>query len=654
MLKRFVISMFLVLVLAVSQANAQNWSGVLDTSRAIDWSSKGVSGGIPTSSTACSTVAPYTGTAGTINTAISGCSGGTLANPKVVLLSPAGTYTLSTCIVTTTSNVVLRGLGADQTKLKITGHCGGDFLAASLMVWGGENNCCPGGGGTIQHSGTWTAGYAKGTTVVTLGSTTGLSVGNIIILDQLDDAVDGWPAAGDIIVSTSSASPRFTSEGGGNVVRASRANAEVATVTNINGLNVTIDTPIELPNYRSGQTPGAWWGNTTVSGVGIESLSVDSIGNGGNDGIGFYNALNCWVKGVRSLAPANGLTEHYNIRMVVAARITIRDSYIYGPASQANTNYGISPWLVSDLLTENNILDAQQSAVVDNAPNTGSVFGYNYAVNTVSGAAPTHVPHEGGEAMDLYEGNDWTGVRYDIIHGTHQFFTTFRNFFSGGVLGEAPAHLSSFNRFMNFVGNVLGSASYTTYQTSGAPTGVEIYDFGDPCSGCSGGTVAADARVLATSLRWANYDTKTAANRFCGNSSDTGWSTTCASTSEIPTGITNFSNAVPTLGDTVAGQSALPTSFYLSAKPAWFGSVTWPPIGPDVSGGSIAGYAGHVYKIPSRVCYEGLSNDGAYALSPSVKTFNASTCYASVAPTTAPAAVMFTGLMQSSGGFKVQ
>ena len=606
----------------------QAWSGILDPSRAIDWSSKGVSGGIPNATNICATVAPYTGTAGTINTAISGCSGGTISNPKVVLLSPAGTFNLSNGINITTKNVVLRGLGADQTIIKSTGVTGADFLSGSIMVWGGENNCCPSGGGTIQHSGTWTAGYATGTTVVTLGSTTGLSAGNIIVLDQLNDTVDGWPGVGDIIVSVSSASPRFTSEGGGNVTRASRSQSVVATVTNINGSAVTIDTPLEMPNFRSGQTPGAWWGNTTVSGVGLENLTVDSTNNTGNDSIGFYNALNCWVKGVRSIAAVNGQSEHYNIRMVVSQRITIRDSYIYGPTSQANTNYGISPWLTSDLLVENNILDAQQSAIVDNAPDTGTVYGYNYAVNTASGAAGTHVAHEGGEAMILAEGNDWTGVRYDIIHGTHQFMTTFRNFFNGGVIGNSVAWMQAYNRFMNFVGNVLGSASFNTYQTSGAPSGTEIFDFGDPCSGCSGGTVDSpgDARVLATSMRWGNYDTVNAATRFVN--------------SEVPSGITNFSNAVP-------ASQTLPSSFYLAAKPSWFGSVPFPAIGPDVTGGNISGYAGHANKIPARVCYEALTNDPAYpSSSPRIKTFNSSACYLGFIP---PPGISGSGTITGSG-----
>jgi hypothetical protein len=41
----------------------------------------------------------------------------------------------------------------------------------------------------------------------------------------------------------------------------------------------------------------------------------------------------------------------------------------------------------------------------------------------------------------------------------------------------------------------------------------------------------------------------------------------------------------------------LPASLYLASKPSWFGKVTFPPIGPDVSG--------HANKIPAQIRYEG-------------------------------------------------
>ena len=98
---------------------AQNWSGILDPSRAIDWTEAGVVGGIPDANwIQCgSTIAAYTGTAAAINTHIAGCPSNTY-----VLLGP-GTFNLSTGILMK-SNVVLRGSGANFTFLVMSGKNG--------------------------------------------------------------------------------------------------------------------------------------------------------------------------------------------------------------------------------------------------------------------------------------------------------------------------------------------------------------------------------------------------------------------------------------------------------------------------------------------------------------------------------------------------
>src|SRR5882672_6757105 len=99
----------LILVLTMSgtfsgAALAQQWSGILSPSRAINWSSAGVTGGIPNRTTICSTLNPGA-TAAQINSAIAACPSG-----QVVLLN-AGTYTLSSSIKFSKSNVTLRGAG---------------------------------------------------------------------------------------------------------------------------------------------------------------------------------------------------------------------------------------------------------------------------------------------------------------------------------------------------------------------------------------------------------------------------------------------------------------------------------------------------------------------------------------------------------------
>src|SRR5262249_59966409 len=100
---------------------AQNWSGIIAPSRAIDWTTAGVVGGIPTRTQICSTLSPGA-TAPDINSAIANCPAG-----QVVFLN-AGTYNLTSGIVfNNKSNVTLRGAGPNQTFLVFTGggNCAG-------------------------------------------------------------------------------------------------------------------------------------------------------------------------------------------------------------------------------------------------------------------------------------------------------------------------------------------------------------------------------------------------------------------------------------------------------------------------------------------------------------------------------------------------
>jgi hypothetical protein len=112
-------------------------------------------------------------------------------------------------------------------------------------------------------------------------------------------------------------------------------------------------------------------------------------------------------------------------------------------------------------------------------------------------------------------------------------------------------------------------------------------------------------------MRWGNYDTVNDTSRFVA--------------AEVPSGISNYSNPVP-------ASNNLPPSFYLSSKPAWFGSVPWPSIGPDVTGGSVTAgsgaastLGGHVHKIPARRCFEDVMGGSFGDTMP--RTFNSDSCY---------------------------
>jgi hypothetical protein len=70
----------------------------------------------------------------------------------------------------------------------------------------------------------------------------------------------------------------------------------------------------------------------------------------------------------------------------------------------------------------------------------------------------------------------------------------------------------------------------------------------------------------------------------------------------------------------------LPDSMYLSGKPSWWGTMPFPAIGPDVTGGQ--GPGGFAYQTPAYLCY----SNGTFTSG--VMNFDANTCYS--ASTTVP------------------
>jgi hypothetical protein len=637
-----------------SYGHAQLWSGILASSRATDWNAypPGVKGGIPSATwTQCgSTIAAYTGNASTINSAIANCG----TNQYVQL--GAGTFTLSTGISITRSNVVLRGMGANQTFMVTSASAG-----ASQCEWQAAIMACVQNEDRNSYQANWTGGYSQGSTSVTLDSISGdngtLTVGNFIQLFQQDDTVSasgGWPNAGDMY-ACGSMSPYCSSEGVN--YEAPYVQNEFHEVTGISGTGpytITLATPILAPNWRSSQSPGATWYSTVINHVGVENLSIDwtsleGISNNG-DGINFSFVMDSWIKGVRLIAtlPEGSACSYVaGVQLSWTFRTTYQDSYMYGPVIGQSCLAGVALITTGNALIQNNIFHYNGQPIYSMGPTSGSVIGYNYVVGFYSTDGQAINTHYGGEFFNLLEGNVEPSFASDSVHGTHYMQTLFRNDLSGGSQTAGglrmPFYISSYGRFNNIVGNVLGDTTfgYTAYQTNQAENLNAVYQLGWDESGY----VNNDPNVLRTLMRWGNWDSNTQFVHWCGGSSDTNWSS-CVSggwgyggaASEIPSTITNFSNPVPTLGDTNAGQGALPASFYLSSKPSWWvfpfgnGSTPWPGIGPDVSGGNIANTAGHAYLNPAANCYlnvmGGPANGGGGPL-----TFNAGTCYPPAPPT---------------------
>jgi len=638
-------------------AFGQTWSGILDTTRAIGaWSNAGVTGGIPANrTTICK--AENTGVSlATLNADIAACSTAhpLPSDPGGIVTLPAGSFSFSSSVVIK-PNVTLRGAGANLTLLSFsgTGNCGWD---GSICIEGDENSPA-----APVNTYTWTAGFSAGSTIISIGSAVNgsistLQVGMSIYLDACNQGYSGaqcgtqgtvadtgniWPC------DDTGATNDCATEGGEGLVRTERSQSQVVTLkscdgnstyghTCSSGANMTISPAIYMPNWASLNNPQVSWNNQS-SFAGVENLSIDNT-NAGSFGVVFLNVHDCWAKGMRSM---NAGRAHFFGEM--ANHITVRDSYIYGTQNAQSQSYGFETDGDSDWLAENNISHKVTGPINWGKSASGQVADYNYAVDDYyqgfsGGDSATmqasYYHHASGMDYNLFEGNIGTGFTGDAIHGTQFFMTAFRNRLYGWEPNKSSQTSAvndyAYNRYFNIVGNILGTLGYHnvsgTYQcfstgaTDSCASGdARIFTGGFASGGYNDGTgnIHNDPKVSNSQpgvqgslLRWGNWDVITNAVRWCGNSSDTGWSTTCSSTSEVPTTITLYSNAVPST-------ETLPASFIYAAQPtAWWVvgsySAPWPPIGPDVSNGNVIDSGGHANRNPAAACFQTLLPDASF------------------------------------------
>ncbi len=629
-------------------------TGVLAPTRAYDWTTAGVTGGIPSSTwTQCgSTIAPYTGTAATINTAISACG----VNQFVLLGS--GTFNLSSQITVNKNNVALRGGGANST-----------FLVFTSGASGGKKITIPGSTSYTSFV-EWTNGYAQGATKIKVASVpSGVVVGSLIRLDQCDDGTTADTCAGTSTdngqlynATTQYAAPNGASVNGPSGTQTFRWQQEKFIVTGISGTTITLQDPIAAPNWNPGQTPHAQFITAPLSKVGIENLSVDSSGLGASptNEVSVSGAINSWVSGVRVINSqqfclSNSDTDH----------VTLISNYCAFSQTASPAMHGISDANIGHALEVNNIIQGFPEAVHNEQAITSTVKAYNFVINMLNntdlmGDGFRH--HGDGGTFNLFEGNVTNRWWMDVNHGTNRVDTAYRNHFTSwescanGQCGASvkdsatnAIQVDAFNRYDNIVANALGTNGFNNvYKSTAGSNKITV------TLGTSSGVVPVDTLASSSAMLWGNYDVVTAAVRWCGNSSDTGWVTTCASTSEVPTAALLYANPVPTKGDTGA---ALPASFFLSSAPSWFGTNAFPAIGPDISSGTIgqcsgslnvagqfnglpalnnvqcgshgftaSAWGGHVNAIPAVTCaltVMGMSPDGTG----SPLAFDATLCY---------------------------
>lgn len=657
---------FALVIAWTSLAEAQAWKGIIDDKRATDWTLAGVAGGLPDASwTPCgASIDAYDGAPDKINTALAACG----ANQYVAL--GAGTFHLSGSIdFAHKDHVVLRGAGASKTKLvfsaasKVDCNLGNETLIAICSKDKTDLYSSP----PVYD---WTGGLAQGSTTLTLSGNASIVTGSMLFLSQNDDGYSGYPASG------------AATDNGGYFVCADKYQTgpttgcsydgpdgtypspfthrwqyEVVVVTNVAGNDVTVTPPIRHPNWRSGQHPTAMVQQPVV-GSGVEDLSID-VGNDQNIGYGIdiWACDGCWVSGVE-------VKNFYNwgIGLNWSVHGQIQDSYVFDGAGTGPDSYGMRLSTTASSLVVNNIFHHIRASLVFDEPDCGSVVAYNYSVAQWYASDAMFAafwPHSAGDDFQLYEGNVSNGIVMDDSHGSHLSETIFRNFSTGwescanGLCGTEPTKDFGATpnpwpygmRFGNLLGNVSGTPGFHKQYQSTAfggcdGSGCAIYALGESNGGATP-NIPADPLVPSTMLRWGNWDTVSNDVHF--------------DAAEVPTAAGAYPNSVP-------ANQTLPASLLYTQKPAWFGNVPFPPIGPDVQNGSVgmcsgalntkgqfagtavtkdsqctgasmtAAWGGHVNAIPAMACYFALGGlpDGTGG----ELAFDAKACYSSGGVTT--------------------
>lgn len=598
------------------------------------WENAGA-GTIPARSTLCYEDTGGLDTAAQINTQIASCTAG-----QTVKLQ-AGTYNLSARLeFIGKSNVTLRGAGPDQTLLV--------FSASSSCTGSGSTTLCirPSNytyvNATAWDSATsvnWVANYTKGSTTIVLADKTNLDVGDMIFLEQNEDGTTDpgvtqpWRCREHQYNGTTGCSQTGTSGGTGGPERDGRGLHQVTLVTSIEAgscapsCDIGISPGIYAPDWRSGSDPEASWKNTggPITGVGIEDLSIEtSTAANASQHITFWDATYSWVKNVRSVYPDDGdVSISHHIYCQQTLGLTVRESYFFNNTANESESGGVNATWCGNPLIENNMFQLVTNPVYAQAMD-GGVVAYNYSLNHLYGTGDWMLQgmmsHGNSQSFNLFESNENNGHGIDNWFGASQFYTYFRNRGTGwedqpGGLDDMTVAvlIQAYARYINVVGGVYGwNAHHVKY---------EVDDNDNPASDCIhsvysiglGGNCgdgahdvfpADDSLTRTTLMRWGNYDTVNDATRW--------------ESSEVPSGIAAFSNPVPS-------SQTLPNSLYLSAKPSFFGSVPWPAIGPDVTGGSEANVGGHNARIPAYRCL--VTVMGAAFGDTSAKTYVPGNCF---------------------------
>jgi len=538
--------LFFVLLFAL---NASTLAEIIPAGRRIQWD-PGVRGGIPTRTTIFANVknAPYNARGdgvgddtAAIQSAINACPVG-----QVVYI-PAGTYKISSQL-NVKPQMTLRGAGMGITIIQGAPVFSGNNLLTMIISPGG-----------LDYDFTRSPSInlinpVKGSASITTSVAHGWNGGDYILIDQSIN-LSGDPPI---------------DNGGCNWCGRSSGTRPIGQWAKITAVPTATTATIDPPLYRSyDSSPQGVKASGPTQYAGVEDLTVDNSISDARDVTEWDFAVNCWFLRVE----AKGCHRR-GIWMYGGLWNTVEGCIIHdgvpkdpqpGPQYGTDHAYGIflGPWPTA-CLVDNNIFHTLTVSVAFEGADSGNVFAYNLCTNMAwldaGNARMTVLGHGAHSYMNLIEGNVLYGrFGVDSYWGTQSHFTLFRNriFQSANKYEQTwTVDIDRRDLYQNIVGNVLGATgqentyemndiTFPNYTYDNGP--VSIYRFGYDTIKTD--LTNYDPRVKATVLRHGNWDS-----------------------------VTKSAVWDPTISD-----KTLPASLYLTSKPSWWGTLAWPPIGPDLT-----------------------------------------------------------------------
>jgi len=431
------------------------------------------------------------------------------------------------------------------------------------------------------------------------------------------------------------------------------------------GGSVTDGTCTDL-DFGTGTTtlPKATPFTMAASYAGVSNLQLYANHTGAGSNFLINMCAYCWISGVEgNYADADHVDIFWSYYGDVVNSY-FANSFVHTPGSYegdidlANKTTGF--------LIQNNILERLHSSIMIEWGAVGNVIAYNYSQGDFDSGSTNFInadmdEHGAHTQFNLFEGNVWGAYNLDSGWGSNSANTTFRNWSRGTnpictpltgrgtvnctagwpTVGEGYYLFQEANAFLygflstgiNSVGDVAGSSAQASLCRNGSNPGTTC-----GTDGTSAAMPQIDTVIAITPSGGCPSGDQCGTNSKSYGAQATGWAWGYANSSDPGGPANGWDSIIPyntrffhgeyssITGNTTWATgitNTLPESFYLNNKPSWWGSVPYPAIGPDVTGG--IGPGGHANAIPAEACYENVMGGTNGAGSP--LTFNAGTCY---------------------------